>query len=391
MVDLQVEKHTPDAKEETLTYFRTMDSDAQGYSNVFLVMAHQDALARSARIVQKLPGRLTEVGSDVEGLTRWYQKYLQSEKSKTEAASGTLLIDMDTEYASLMIFYGTEAYYHRSIPLKVDSLIQDASGDALNQFLSEVHRSIMAYEEEGFKGACTRFILTGVAVKIPGLAQKIGSEIKMQAENIPAENQYHLNESSVQYLATGFQVSFTSLLGFLPGEVSGDLTPAAMRIRQTFAEKVKIASVLGSQVLFGLILVSCFFLYQINQDLAYESLLKSLVKQIEKPASDLEISLEHLRIVKDRLNKRGVLLESLVAVKKSTAPDIQWNDLTYIEGESLLIKGVSGQMTKVFEMVTALEKLPIFVKPEARRVTKRKVDNKDVTDFELVMPFPEVD
>jgi len=42
---------------------------------------------------------------------------------------------------------------------------------------------------------------------------------------------------------------------------------------------------------------------------------------------------------------------------------------------------------QVFEMVTELEKSILFAKPEARRVTKRKVDNKDVTDFEISMPF----
>ncbi len=385
MVDLQVEKHTPDAKEETLTYFRIIDSDTQGYSNVFLVMAHQDAVSRSTRIVQKLGGRYAQVGSDIEGLTHWYRKVRQAEKEKF--AGATLLIDMDREYASLLIFQGDEAYYHRTVPLKAEAMFQDTAGSILAQFLAEVHRSLMAYDEEGFKSPCTRIILTGEAVKLSGLTEKIRSEMSLPVTIVPAAAGFRLNEKAEQYFANETKVSFASLFGFLAGQVRGDLTPVAMRVRQTFEKKVRAASVLGAQVLFGLLLVSGFLLYQINQDMAYQTLLKSQTQQMEKPAGELEISLEHLRVVKNTLSKRGVLLDALVEIKAVTPPEVQWDNMTYSQGESLAIKGVSRQITKVFEMVTALEKSPLFIKPEARRVTKRKVDNKDVTDFELVLPF----
>ena len=138
MVDLQVEKHTPDAKEETLTYFRILEATEQGYSNVLLVMAHQDAVAHSARIAQKLSAKSIKVGSDIEGLIRWYQQFIQLEKQGREG--GTLLLDIDAEHSTLMIFHGGEAYYHRTIPLKIEDLTQDSSGEVVSQFVGEVHQ-----------------------------------------------------------------------------------------------------------------------------------------------------------------------------------------------------------------------------------------------------------
>lgn len=386
MVDLQVEKYTPDAKEETLTYFRVMDSDGQGYSNVLLVMAHQDSIARSTRIVQKLGGKVTAIGSDIEGLINWY-KQNKPPGNQQLSEGGTLLIDMDREHASLLIFYGTEAYYHRTIPLKMEALLQDESGDVFSQFSAEVHRSLMAYDEEGFKAPCLRVILTGEAVKLSGMMEKIQKNFGLPTVFVPTVTGVLLNESSAQYFSERSQVSFASLFGFLAGNVSGDLTPSAMRVRQTFQKKVKAASLLGAQVLFGLLLVSGFLLYQINQDMAYESLLRQKTKQMEKPAGEIETALEHLKIVKNTLEKRGVLLDALVTIKEVTPPEVQWDEATYVQGESLVIKGVSRQIAKVFEMITALEKSPIFIKPEAKKVTKRKVDDKDVTDFELVLPL----
>jgi len=385
MVDLQVEKHTPDTKEETLTCFRVMDSDDQGYSNVLLMMAHQDVVSRSVRMVQKFKSKLIGAGCDVEGLTRWYQHFLATEKEKH--AGGTLLIDLDSDYASLLVLHGSEAYYHRSIPLKTEEILQDLSGEALSSFLGEVHRSLMAYEEEGLKGLCSRMVLTGQAVRLSKLSEKIEMEMKLSVLFVPAQQGFALHEKAGQSLSSIEQVSFASLLGFFAGEVRGDLTPAWLKVRQAFEKKVKLVSILGTQILFSLILVSAFLAHQIHEDMAYESFLRSKTKQMEKPASELEVALEHLKIIKSKLEQRGVLLEAMLTIKAATPPEIQWGTFTYEQGGSIVVKGVSRQMAKVFEMVTNLEKSPLFLKPEARRVSKRKVDDKDVTDFELVAAF----
>src|SRR3989338_5034721 len=52
IVDLQAEKHTPYSKEEILTDFSVVESEASGYSKVMLVIAHQDVVNRAVQIVE---------------------------------------------------------------------------------------------------------------------------------------------------------------------------------------------------------------------------------------------------------------------------------------------------------------------------------------------------
>ena len=53
----------------------------------------------------------------------------------------------------------------------------------------------------------------------------------------------------------------------------------------------------------------------------------------------------------------------------------------------MVLKGISPETPKVFDFVAELEKLPRFSKVEARRTTRKKVEDRDVTEFEILCTF----
>jgi len=381
MVELQVEKHTPDTKEDTLTYHKILHSDTEGYSQVFLVMTHQDRVSRSVRIAQRAFTGLQGVTSDVDGLAQWMNK------QKKPEYGGTLLIDLDHKYATLLVLHEGEVCFHRSIAARREAIVADPKGAEAQQFFGELHRSIMAYDEEGMKGACARIYLIGDPAAWEGLVEQMKKEMHLSVTALPPQMGFDFSSRALERMDHFSGMSFAGLLGLLNPGKPGDLTPVAVKIRRLFHRKVMTVSILAGQILFGILLVFSFLFYGVHQDMKYALYLESTNNQIAAPARELQVSIKHLKIVQGRVEKRGILLEAMAIIAQATSPAIRWTGLTYDQNSGIVIKGVSTAMANVFEMVSALEKSKFFSKPEARRVTRRKVDGQDITDFEIILPL----
>ena len=76
-----------------------------------------------------------------------------------------------------------------------------------------------------------------------------------------------------------------------------------------------------------------------------------------------------------------------MTLAKRSPPGIQWQSLTYTQNEQVVLKGASEALPKIYEFVASLDSLPLFGQVEAKRVAKRKSDERDVTDFEISCPF----
>lgn len=386
IIDLQIEKLTPDAKEDTISYFRILDSDASGYSHVLVVMAHQDMISRMMRIVEQAGARSAGAASGVDGLVQWYRG-IHPSPSGADGARAVLLVDIDSRYTSVMVMYRGEAYFHRSIPIG-SSLFKGPDREKhIALFLGEIHRSLIIYDEEEFKWQCSKVVLTGRLDEAAGLALSLEAEMKMPVETVPAHQPFHFREEIVQKEGDSGPGGFASLAGFLTGKIEGDLTPLSVRLQKTFEKKVRSSVVLAFQTLLAILLIAGFLVKDTQHQTQYRNWLLDQADQMQGPARELDTEMGHLKIVQERIGERGILLDALATINAVTPPEVRWDQFTYNKGQNILIKGVSREMPKVFEMVTELEKSGLFVKPEVRRVTKKQVDNRDITVFELVTPF----
>ena len=121
IVKLQVEKHTPYAKEDILTDFRILESDQAGYSRVLLVISHKDVVHRSLSLIEGLGWPLEKVGFELEGLVNWFLA-TQGKLSKEVI----LLAELDPDTATLVILQNGKPYFHRSLPLGASQLEQES-------------------------------------------------------------------------------------------------------------------------------------------------------------------------------------------------------------------------------------------------------------------------
>ena len=98
----------------------------------------------------------------------------------------------------------------------------------------------------------------------------------------------------------------------------------------------------------------------------------------------MESRMSQLAVVEDWLAGRAELLEALAGRAQRTPGAIQWATLSYTKGEQIALKGVSEEIPKVYDFAAELRGAGLFAQVESRRVAKRKVNDADVTEFELV-------
>jgi hypothetical protein len=183
------------------------------------------------------------------------------------------------------------------------------------------------------------------------------------------------------------EVSFASLVGLAsdPGEI--DLTPQTTKLRLAFETKAKTLVLLGCQCLAALILVSMLLFGRAQKEERYYRMLRAVYEKSAREALEVEGSLKQLQFVENQLRQQNQLLRAVSAVAKLSPPEIKWTSLTFTQGEAIVLGGVADQLPKVYEFSGAIARTPNFGNVEARRVSKRKEGDRDVTDFELRCPL----
>lgn len=378
IVELQAEKHTPYAKEEILTDFQIIERDRAGYSRVLLVLSHQDIVQRGLKLVEGLGWPLESVGFELEGLVNWFRATANGAPDE-----GVLVVEVDSETTTLVILRGERPYFHRNLGLGVAQLFADPSGGP-GQFVAELQRSLEAFEAEGFNLPLARVVLTGQATRFPGLKDHIQQGLELPTTVALPFERSPMADPALTQDETINQVSFTSLLGLTMGPAQVDLTPRTLKLRRAFEDRAKLLVGLGCQVIGMLVLISCLVIGKVYKQERYHAWLLRQQQATGGEAQTLEEELTRLEFVKNWLKGKGRLLEVVVLVNEHTPSAIQWDSLTFTKSQPLSLKGVSDEIPKVYEFAAALKRLPILTDVEARRVTKRTVNDQDITEFEVV-------
>jgi len=403
MVELQIEKKSPHGKEGSVSYYEIQGEAQKGYSRVLLVIAHHEVAEAMVSVTEGMLMKAGRVTSELAGFAQFYRMLAQAQPAKQRTlwlAKRRLLIDVDRESTEVMAFQSDQLCFHRSIPIGAQTEGVETQTDIYStviesvpksaRLIGELRRSLELMESEGFGVAFEEIILTGLSHRMSQLAEMIGRELFFKTVEVksfdraqfqgPAAGESHISE----------EFSFTSLIGLasLP-TAGGDLAPATLKLRQSFQQRTQSLIILVSQVLAGLLLISFVLLTSVQRDMLHYGRLMAEEQRVGPEAKRVELLMDQLRVIKNRFDQKGELLKLIAEMGARTPGAVHWKSMSYENGKRIILKGVSVDSPQVFEMVNELEKGQICVKPQARRVTKRKVEGADVAEFEIVCPLSE--
>lgn len=250
------------------------------------------------------------------------------------------------------------------------------------RFVGELVRSMEAIEAEGGVAKIQDVLVTGCIERLGELKTLIERGLDVPVAVVPSWIR-ELPESVRAACERLPEVSFTGLAGLAFAPSSIDLTPKPAKLRQAFESRARSLVLLGCQCVAMLILISILFIGRAQKAQRYYTGLRAVYGESAQQAAKVEEALAQIALVKTRFHSRGQLLETLETLATLSPPDIQWTSLTFTRDETLVLKGTSGQLPKVYEFVAALEDASLFDQVQARRVIKRKSGEKEVNDFEI--------
>ena len=388
MIELQIGKQTPYASDEVIKDYQILGSNADGYSRVLLVIVHRDIVGRYFKILESAGLKVQKVSFSSEGLLNWmnlaYREKLVSEKVH-------ILIEVDYDTSDFEVVLNDKLVFGRSISLGFSQLPGQLELWQ-KKFIEEVNHSIYAYQNEITGKEIDKIIisrprLVGDSLDKAVLEKEFGSSVEIidQFKDIPMTDEGA--DSYNNLIRT--DLSFVGLIGLgLPtGEHKIDLVPQEHQIGKAVKEKGKDLYLMGILLVFILVAVSGVFLGRMYNKERYLGQLKQRLEEIQNKTKELNSMIRGMETIKDRVQTRGMALNLFYEVHRAILPEMHLVSLSFDGKENLTLRGQANEMSEVFEFVNKLEESNYFHNVKSKYATKVKVEDKEITDFEISCPL----
>ncbi|MDD5225732.1 MAG: pilus assembly protein PilM [Candidatus Omnitrophica bacterium] len=379
MIDLQVGKQTPYAKEEIVFAHKIVESGSSGYTKVMLAIVARNIVSERMETLVKAGLTVKKVVISSEGVCNWFREaYLPDMKLKTSQA--IILIDVDSNYSDFIVMRHGKMVFTRNIFIGANHLMQEKT-DWREKFLDELKRSLERYHGAEKSVEIAKVYLSGTGPNIPGLDEALSAAMEIRVENADPLKNFHSKSIVEGPRDENLKlVSMTQLLGVsLDDEATHmDLTPNEQKVQNVMDRKTKQLTLMGILVVAIVTAFSFLCLANIHTKNAYLTKLKKTISNIAKEAEGIDKMRVVIDRVEQRLDSRGSSLECLNEIYKVTPKEIYLTDIDIDEKQTVVLKGHGFAMSDVFKYVKMLEESNMF---ENVKTTYTRVKNEKDSEF----------
>ena len=127
-------------------------------------------------------------------------------------------------------------------------------------------------------------------------------------------------------------------------------------------------------VSFGKIYKKASYLEQLRKDYA----------AVHRDSGEVEKLVAKMKLADEQMAAGGGFLDVLADISQIIPDNIMLTGLQFSgQDKNVVLRGVSSEMSAVFQFLTILEGAPHLQSVKTRNVTKRKVGDKEVAEFEM--------
>lgn len=380
MARLQAPKQIPYDPKEIIFGYQVIKAKPDGYSDLILIILHQDIIRKYLRVLEKNKIEPDEVIIDSQGICRWLQ--LQQE-FKSDA--GVMVIDLDLEYARLDITVSGIFIYSRAFPVSL------ASSGFKARLSEEINRSLFAYENVTSGVKPENAVFTGSSECLDHIDEDFFAAFPFKSIKCPQNKTIQLKHSSGIKLEDFRKVSFASLMGAVCSQKKPlfNLLPEdvlAGRGRAAYKREIR-----KTAVFLILIISTVTYAMCVNIQMRKKTVLQ-LNKELGRVSEDvgrIEKMAKKITYVRSQAQRSHSCLDVLSEVFRVAQEEVNLVSFSYTLNKSLLLKGRAKSLSGVFNFVSALEKSPIFREVQLRHSFERKVQGEPLADFDIACQLQE--
>ena len=382
MIKLHVGRQVPYAKEEIVSGYRVIGKDSMGYSKVMLSIVHRESIRKVFRILEKALLYTDRVELSSDGILSWLCKSAKISDLKTSDAF--IILDIDSAYTDFIVSTLENIVFSRVITLGSEQLTDETKWP---KFIGEMKQTIVISQGEEVLQKPTKIYIGGAVEKLKNFSSKIEVEFNLPVQVVEPLSNLSLAKEVIKNPADLFgNISMAALLGLGLDKTKKKINfvlPEA-QIRKTLRERIR-DMILFSAVSMYLILIICgVYLEKMRNQQAAIELLNNRYKEIATVAEDLNQKRERLKKIKSKLDTKSISLIYIYEISKLLPPEIDLMSLSFQKDDRLNIKGRAKEMSDIFKFITLLQNSSNFKDVQTRYTTRRKFQNKDVNEFELI-------
>jgi Tfp pilus assembly protein PilN len=341
MVEFQALKESPYSKEEIVTGFRNIGSYKKGFSYIMLAIVKKQLIED---MIAQRGSKPENIRLETESLYLYLVKRTIVKQDKT-----VMVINIQKDYSEVMIIDKTRPVFSRSI-------INN------NAWLEEINRSIVSYRRDRN-------------------SREIEEAVIMHGSGLSIEN-----------IKSGIETSFTCPVNFyeykedlntmsLPLQI--DLLPVEYIDKRLSRERIQQALVTYFLLFTALVMLASFFAFKIRGKNNTILILSREIDKMQKDVDQLQIFLKKTEALKSQQEEGERVINALKECYELAPQEVSIAGLDYDASGVLYCKGVSRDMSGVFNFIKILEKSRYFKKAEVKYATKKQSGNQVTTDFSI--------
>ncbi len=385
MIKLHVGRQVPYAKEEIVSGYRVIGKDTMGYSKVMLAIVHRESIRKIFRILEAAGLYTDRVELSSDGVLSWLIRAAKIPDSKTSEAF--IILDIDSNFTDFIVSTHENILFSRVVTHGREQLADESKWP---KFIGEMKQTIVISQGEEVVVKPSKIYIAGAAEKLKGLSSKIEVEFNLPVHSIEPLANFPASKDFVKKPQDLFEsASFSALLGLgidtLKKKINFVLPEA--QIRKTLKERTKEVILLGSSIMYLMLIVCGIYVEKMHNRQTYLNLISERYKNIAKDAEALDEKLGRIERIKSKLDTKSVAIQYVYEISKLLPSEIVITSLVFQKDDKLTIKGRAEQMSEIFKFIATLEESRYFKEVQSRYTTRKKVKGKDVNEFELLCPI----
>ncbi|MEW6607390.1 MAG: pilus assembly protein PilM [bacterium] len=380
MVKFQAGKLLPYPLEELIIDFQIL-SQQDNSTQVMLVVAHNDIVNKHLQILKQIKLEPTRILLTSEAIFNSYRH------TQLEIPLSIAILDIGFATTDIIFINQNRLLFTRSVSIP--------RGDPLKGIAEELRTSLNAYKRE-IKGAgIEKIILSGELASLKGLDKRLEEDIGIPVEIctpfkgfiVPPEKRGQKSEDRAQ--RSDKMPQLTTVVGLVIGSAEKriDLLPESIKINQRQKDKHTNFILSGILVILLILSLSVLTITKLCATYQYIDYLDKEIRINLPLAKDMELKKKRLDAISEQMSKQQLSLDILAEIYRLIPLDISLNELIFEKETLTIIRGEARNMSTVFSLISTLEDSDYFKNVKVNYATKRRVGNREVTDFQINCPL----
>jgi len=387
IISIQAGKQTPFSRDEIIADFQTIGLSRQHYTKILLAIVQKTIINNCLNNLAEKKDAISKIVLGSQTFTNWCPIITRKTGDETFA-----VLDIDDDFSDFCVLSKDRLLFTKLLHFARSDFSKDAWQKA---FLEEVELSLDAYRKESIDPPFNKIAIMGMNPE-----EKFNEEIKnilakeLSLEALgPFEDAEGISISGEAKVVLDGErekgVLFSKLIGLALNHDKPLMDFLPQGLKQARAKRIRRRELALTGILILLVasLSGGILLERICTKTLLLGRLNARLVKLGDETSGLKKEDLRIRLIESRINAGNSAIEALRQIHKAIPQEIYMTAVNFEENKQVSLRGTSKDMSCVFKLVKTLEELPNFRDVKTKYVTKRRLKDKDLTDFEITCPL----